>query len=249
MGALFAFIGSIQQIVFDVFERPMLLPWVFAAIAGPMALSSYANSRLVMRLGSRRILLAALGLFTALSALHLAVAGTAGESVGSFILLQALTMGCFGLIGANAGALAMEPLGHVAGTASSVQGLITTVGGALIGFAIGQQFDGTTIPFLVGFTLCGGAALAMAYWANRGRGATRRRSGGGRAGAREPAWLRGAKQGRRPRRHPGGGRDLRTRRRERLWGALHGRQCSSPAEIPAFGAPQSTTLRGAPSPG
>jgi DHA1 family bicyclomycin/chloramphenicol resistance-like MFS transporter len=167
MGALFAFIGSIQQIVFDVFGRPDLLPWVFAAIAGPMALSSYANSRLVTRLGSRRILLAALTAFTIASAVHLGIAEAAGETVGSFILLQALTMGCFGLIGANAGALAMEPLGHVAGTASSVQGVITTVGGALIGFAIGQQFDGTTIPFLAGFTICGAAALAVAFWANR----------------------------------------------------------------------------------
>ncbi|HEX8364869.1 MAG TPA: multidrug effflux MFS transporter [Allosphingosinicella sp.] len=167
MGALFAFIGSIQQIVFDVFARPDLLPWVFAAIAGPMALSSYANSRLVMRLGSRRILLAALTAFTLASAVHLGVAETAGETIASFILLQALTMACFGLIGANAGALAMEPLGHVAGTASSVQGVITTIGGALIGFAIGQQFDGTTLPFLAGFTLCGAAALAVAFWANR----------------------------------------------------------------------------------
>ena len=167
MGALFAFIGSIQQIVFDVFARPDLLPWVFAAIAGPMALSSYVNSRLVMRLGSRRILLAALAAFTLASAGHLLIAETAGETVASFILLQALTMACFGLIGANAGALAMEPLGHIAGTASSLQGVITTVGGALIGFAIGQQFDGTTIPFLAGFTACGAAALAVAWWANR----------------------------------------------------------------------------------
>jgi DHA1 family bicyclomycin/chloramphenicol resistance-like MFS transporter len=167
MGALFAFIGSIQQIVFDVFGRPALLPWVFAAIAGPMALSSYANSRLVMRLGSRRILILALIAFTFASAAHLGLAALFGEAIWSFVILQALTMACFGLIGANAGALAMEPLGHIAGTASSLQGVITTVGGALIGFAIGQQFDGTTIPFLFGFLMCGGAALAAAVWANR----------------------------------------------------------------------------------
>jgi DHA1 family bicyclomycin/chloramphenicol resistance-like MFS transporter len=167
MGALFAFIGSIQQIVFDVFERPELIALVFALIAGPMAFSSYANSRLVMRLGSRRILLIALSAFTAFGALHLGIAATVGETIWAFVVLQALTMTCFGLIGANAGALAMEPLGHIAGTASSLQGLITTVGGALIGFVIGQSFNGTTLPFLTGFTLCGGAALLVSLWANR----------------------------------------------------------------------------------
>jgi DHA1 family bicyclomycin/chloramphenicol resistance-like MFS transporter len=167
MGALFGFIGSIQQIVFDVFARPDLIALAFALIAGPMAFSSYANSRLVMRLGSRRILLLGLAAFTGVAALHLAVALSLGETIWSFVLLQAATMAFFGLIGANAGALAMEPLGRIAGTASSLQGVITTVGGALIGLAIGQQFNGSTIPFLIGFTLCGGLALLAAWWANR----------------------------------------------------------------------------------
>ena len=167
MGALFAFINSIQQIVFDVFGRPELIALVFACIAGPMALSSYANSRLVMRLGSRRILLFALTAFTIASIAHLIVALVAGENLWLFVLLQGMTMIFFGLIGANAGALAMEPLGHIAGTASSLQGVITTIGGAVIGFGIGQQFNGTTIPFLIGFALCGAGSLAMAIWANR----------------------------------------------------------------------------------
>ncbi|MBA3676331.1 MAG: multidrug effflux MFS transporter [Sphingosinicella sp.] len=167
-GALFAFINSIQQIVFDVFDKPRLIGLAFACIAGPMALSSYANSRLVMRLGSRRLLLRALTAFTFLALFHLTIAANFTENFAVFVMLQGLTMGCFGLIGANAGSLAMEPLGHIAGTASSLQGTITTIGGALIGFTIGQQFDGTTIPFLIGFTLCGAAALLTAHWANQG---------------------------------------------------------------------------------
>ncbi|HEV2746019.1 MAG TPA: multidrug effflux MFS transporter [Allosphingosinicella sp.] len=168
-GALFAFINSVQQIVADVFRSPGLIGLVFACVAGPMAISSYANSRFVVRFGSRRMLLAALAAFTLIALLHLIAAVTLGETIWSFVVLQALTMACFGLIGANAGALAMEPLGHVAGTASSVQGMMTTVGGALIGFGIGQQFDGTTRPILLGFVLCGAAALLAAIWANPAR--------------------------------------------------------------------------------
>jgi DHA1 family bicyclomycin/chloramphenicol resistance-like MFS transporter len=169
MGALFGFIGSIQQIVFDVFGRPDLIAIAFAIIAGPMAITSYANSRLVGRHGPRRLLLLALRAFTLLALVHLAVSLTFGENIWVFCILLSITMACFGLAGANSGALSMEPLGHIAGTASAVQGLITTIGGALIGLAIGQQFNGTVIPFLAGFFLCGLASLAVARWANPDR--------------------------------------------------------------------------------
>lgn len=166
MGGLFGFINSIQQIVFDVFGRPELMALVFASIAGPMALSSYLNSRIVERIGSRRIMLIALAAFTGIAAFHLALVWTFGETLILFIVLQALTMASFGLISSNLGAVAMQPLGHIAGTASSVQGVITTVGGALIGLAIGQSFDGTTVPLLAGFALCGLLGLLTALWAN-----------------------------------------------------------------------------------
>ena len=165
-GALFAYINSIQQIVFNVFGRPGLLGLVFGLVALPMVGSAWLNSRLVMRLGSRRMLLSALALFTLVASIHLVMALAIGETIRSFVLIQALTMACFGFVGANAGALAMAPLGHVAGTASSVQGVITTIGGALIGFAIGQQFDGTTVPMNLGFAACGVAGLLIALWAN-----------------------------------------------------------------------------------
>jgi DHA1 family bicyclomycin/chloramphenicol resistance-like MFS transporter len=182
-GALFGFIGSIQQVIFDVFHRPELLGLAFACIAGPMAFSSWLNSRLVLRFGSRRLLFSALAAFTSVAALHLLVLIARGESFWTFVALQALTMACFGLIGANTGALAMEPLGHIAGTASAVQGLISTVGAALIGLLVGQLFDGTTIPLVSGFVLCGAAGLALAAWANAGLPAHARNEVGETLGA------------------------------------------------------------------
>ncbi len=168
LGALMSYINSIQQIVFDVFGRPELIAITFAGIAVPMAVTSWLNSRLVERIGTRRIAHAGLCLFTLFSLLHL-ITAEIGEELALFIVMQGLIMASFSLASANFGALAMEPLGHVAGTASSVQGTITTIGGALIGAAIGQMFDGTVIPMVAGYTLLGAAALVILLVTERGR--------------------------------------------------------------------------------
>jgi DHA1 family bicyclomycin/chloramphenicol resistance-like MFS transporter len=63
----------------------------------------------------------------------------------------------------------MEPLGHVAGTGSSIFGFVTTVGGALFGFFIGQQFDGTVVPLTLGFVSCGIVALLIVVITEQGR--------------------------------------------------------------------------------
>jgi DHA1 family bicyclomycin/chloramphenicol resistance-like MFS transporter len=168
MGSLMGYINSIQQIVFDVFHRPELIAATFAAVAGPMAVTSYANSRLVERIGTRRIAHLGLCLFTAIAGLHLAVALTA-ESFVAFIVLQGLTMASFGLASANFGSLAMQPLGHIAGTASSVQGTIGTICGALLGLAIGQSFNGTTIPMVAGFFILGATGLLVILVTEGGR--------------------------------------------------------------------------------
>jgi MFS transporter, DHA1 family, multidrug resistance protein len=165
---LFAFINSVQQIVEDVFRAPALLGLVFALIAGPMALASWFNSRIVERIGAWRVAMLALCVFTGLAGLHLLLALSIGESLVQFIVLQMLTMASFAMIGANLGSLAMQPLGRIAGTASSVQGAIGTLGGAVVGALIGQAFNGTVVPFLAGLFTCGAAGLLVALWANRG---------------------------------------------------------------------------------
>jgi DHA1 family bicyclomycin/chloramphenicol resistance-like MFS transporter len=78
-------------------------------------------------------------------------------------------MFCFGLMGSNFGALAMEPMGHIAGTASSVQGFCSTIGAAVVGFVIGQQFDGTTVPLTLGYLGTAIAVLAVVLITEKGR--------------------------------------------------------------------------------
>jgi MFS transporter, DHA1 family, multidrug resistance protein len=168
-GALFGFINSSQQIFFDVFHEPRLFTAVFAAIAGGIAVASLLNAKLVERLGSRLISHTALLGFITMSAIHAAVALTGHETIWTFSILQALTMFCFGFIAGNFGAMAMEPMGHIAGTASSAQGFISTTAGASLGFLIGQQFNGSAAPMTVGFTALGLTALVCVLIAERGR--------------------------------------------------------------------------------
>jgi DHA1 family bicyclomycin/chloramphenicol resistance-like MFS transporter len=151
---LIAYISSIQQIVFDVFHEGRLIGLVFACVAAPMAVASYLNARFVGRFGLRRVGHSAALTFAVITGAHAAVALSGHETLPLFIVFQGLTMASFSFTSSNLGTLAMEHMAPIAGTASSVQGMVGTIGAAAIGFVIGQEFDGTAIPFVVGTAAC-----------------------------------------------------------------------------------------------
>ncbi|GAO40263.1 putative major facilitator superfamily transporter [Sphingomonas changbaiensis NBRC 104936] len=168
-GGLFGFLLSVQQIFESEFHAVNLFAPVFSAMAATMAAAAFLNSRIVMRFGARAVSHRAVIGYTVFATLHLALALAGLETVLTFAVLQALMMSCFGLAGANFGAIAMEHMGRLAGTASSVQGLIQTIGGISIGAAIGAAFNGSTVPLYTGFTLSGLAAIAAVAFAERGK--------------------------------------------------------------------------------
>jgi DHA1 family bicyclomycin/chloramphenicol resistance-like MFS transporter len=157
-GGLVAYISSIQQIVFDAFHQPQAIGWVFAAVAAPMALASWANSRLVGRFGLRRVGHTGVAAFVLLAAGHAAVATAVGESLLGFVVMQGLVMASFAFTSSNLNTLAMERMAPIAGMASSIQGVIGTLIAAVVGFTIGQGFDGTQLPFLQALAICGAVA-------------------------------------------------------------------------------------------
>ncbi len=168
-GGLFGFINSAQQIYVGIYGLGVWFPVLFAVVAGMMAVSSFANARLVGRFGMRRLSHGALIGFLAVNIVTFALALAGPMPLWAFATLFTLAMLQFGWIGSNFNAIAMEPLGHVAGTASAVQGFIQTLGGGIIGAAIGQAFDGTVVPFTAGFCLLALGALALVLIGERGR--------------------------------------------------------------------------------
>jgi DHA1 family bicyclomycin/chloramphenicol resistance-like MFS transporter len=169
LGGLFGFINSAQQVFTSVFHDARFFPLIFAVIAGAIAVASLLNARLVGRVGSRPISHAALFGFIAIAAIHAGVALSGHETIWSFAILQSAMMFCFGLMVGNFGAMAMEPLGHIAGSAASIQGCFSTLASALVGFFIGQNFNGTVVPLTLGFAVCSVAALGVVFVAERGR--------------------------------------------------------------------------------
>ena len=168
-GAIFGYLSSIQPIMDRVFHHPAWLGGVFAASAGTMAAANLLNSRIVMAVGMRRISQTALVLMIVSSATGLIVGRLGDEPLIVFVIVQAITMACFGLATSNMSAMAMENMGGIAGTASSVQGFVGITLGAVIGWAIGRAFDGTTGPMHGGFLVAGVVGLAIAAIVERGR--------------------------------------------------------------------------------
>jgi len=169
MGALYGFLNTVQQVVFDVFKAPNLLVPVFAMIAVMLAIANLTNSKMVVRFGMRRISHSALVGLIAIAVVHLVIAMTGRETIVSFVVLQALTMGCFALANSNFSSMAMENMGAIAGTASSVQGFVSITIGTLVGAMIGQAFDGSTAPLFAGYMISGLVALAIVAVTERGR--------------------------------------------------------------------------------
>lgn len=169
LGALFGYINSTQQIFSDVFQAEHLFTTMFALTAGFMAVASLLNARLVERFGMRLLSHTALLGYILVAMAHFLIALAGFENLVTFVVLQACVMFCFGMMSGNFGAMSMQPLGHIAGTASSVQGFVTTVGGALAGFWIGQNFNGTTVPMTAGFAICGVLILIVVIITERGR--------------------------------------------------------------------------------
>jgi DHA1 family bicyclomycin/chloramphenicol resistance-like MFS transporter len=171
-GCLMGYVGSAQQIFETaVYNLGSLFPVAFGAIAAVMGFASWVNSRLVRRLGMRRLSHVGILGFLAFSLVQLGVALAFDGHPPLFVFgaLLATIQFLTGLTMPNFNTMAMEPLGSVAGTASSFTGFYTTLVGAVLGLLVGQAFDGTVMPLTVGYAVLGAAAALVVLWTENWR--------------------------------------------------------------------------------
>ena len=170
-GALVGYLTSAAQIFQGEYRLGARFPLYFAALALAIGVAAWCNSRLVMRYGMRLLSgIAAIG-FGGLAAGFFGIALATGGHPPLWALMIYLLAAffCLGILFGNLNALAMEPLGHIAGVAASVVGSLTTFVSLLLGTVIGRSYDGSVLPLVGSFAILGLAAIAVMRWAERGR--------------------------------------------------------------------------------
>ena len=174
MGLVFAsflaVLSSAQQVLGEAYELEEWFPVTFSCLAMIVGFTSAINSRLVMRMGMQT--LASIGIWTiivasGLFALWSFAFGMPPLPVALFWL--ACSVGSIGVVFGNLNAMAMEPLGHIAGVGAAVVGALSSLISVSVGAQIARLYDGSALPIALGYVVCGLCAVVAFWWATRGR--------------------------------------------------------------------------------
>ena len=165
LGSLFATLSSMQGIFEQRFDQAENFPLWFAFIAMCAMSGSIISARVVMRVGMRAVVVTTyagvLALTLALLLLNCTGLMTETLAFAAHLLWSIALFAMMGLSLGNLNALAMEPVGHIAGLAASVVSAIATVGSVLLAIPVGLAFDGTAIPLMTGVSVFVGLALVL----------------------------------------------------------------------------------------
>ena len=168
-GAFIGFLSTVQQIFEITFERGLEFPYWFALMSLALGAASLTNAKLVMKFGMKPLCNSSILVSTLISLVFLGwlmFSQTAGiPPFWLFMIYMMITFFLFGILFGNLNALAMEPLGHIAGVGASIVGAGTSIISSPLGALVGQQYDGTIIPLVAGFAGYSVLAIFVMRWA------------------------------------------------------------------------------------
>ena len=165
-GAFLGYLNSAQQIFQEGYALGERFPLFFALIAFSIGIASFTNARLVLRFGMRFLVWWSLIVILGLATLALGIAIMTAGQLPLWLVITYLmsTFFCVGILFGNQNALAMEPLGNLAGIGAAVVGSLSTLISIPLGTFIGQSYNGTVVPLILGITVLSGLSLGVVRW-------------------------------------------------------------------------------------
>ena len=166
-GAFLGYLSTAQQLFQEQYGLGRQFPLYFAVLSLAIGSASFLNARLVMQYGTRLLTNGASQTLSGLSIVFFAIAYALDGKPSLWVLMLFLMVSffCIGILFGNLNALAMEPLGHIAGVGAAVVGSLSTLMSVPLGIMIGQSYNGTVLPLVGGFAILGLAAVVAIRWA------------------------------------------------------------------------------------
>ena len=166
-GAFLGYLTSAQQVFQVVYGLGPQFPLLIGLLAVSIGSASFFNARIVMQWGMRRLARRAVQIIIVLSLCFLAVLYAMDGKSPLWVMMTCFMVMffCLGILFGNLNALAMQPLGHIAGVGAAVVGSLSNILAVLLSVIIGQSFNGTIMPLVSGFAALGILSALAMYWA------------------------------------------------------------------------------------
>jgi DHA1 family bicyclomycin/chloramphenicol resistance-like MFS transporter len=166
-GAFLGYLNSSQQIFQEQYALGELFPILFGIVAFSVGMATLLNTRLVIRFGMRFLVTWSLVVIFGLSLVALLIAIITSGQPHLWVLMTylLLTFFCVGILFGNQNSLAMEPLGHMAGIGAAIVGSLSTLISMPLGTIIGQSYNGTILPIIIGMAVLAGLSYLTVRWA------------------------------------------------------------------------------------
>lgn len=167
-GSFMVYLSTSQQIFQEQYALGEMFPYIFASTAFSVGFATFTNSRLVMRYGSFNIAYRATVAYALISILYVVLFHSgANPSVHVLVLFFLLQFFAVGFLFGNLRSLAMEPLGHIAGIGSAINGFVSTVMAVPIANYIGSFVKTSVLPLFIGFSIFGILSFLVFFYMKR----------------------------------------------------------------------------------
>jgi len=155
-GAFIVYLSASQIIFENQYDLKEEFPYIFAGLAIGVGLSTFLNGSIVMRLGMWRLSFIAIIVFSLNALLYVLLFWNAeNPSLAILLVFMAIQFFTIGFIFGNIRAIAMEPIGHIAGIGAALTGFVSTIMAVPIANYIGSFINATALPLFVGFSVFG----------------------------------------------------------------------------------------------